>query len=69
MSHVAVHIREAKVPAGVTVGQLGVIQAHLMKDGGVEIMEVGAVLNGGDSVFVGGTVAESAFDAAAGHEE
>ena len=45
------------------------IDAELVQDGGVEIMEVHAVVHRGDAVFVGGAVAHSAPYAASSHPE
>jgi len=44
--HIAIDIREAEVAAGVAVGELFVIKAELMQDGGVQIVDV-------DFVFLG----------------
>src|SRR5688572_22877488 len=65
--HRAGGVGEAEVAAGVVVGELFVVQAEQVQDGGVQV-------GGGDNIFdgrathgVGGAVAESAFHAAAGH--
>ena len=44
-------VGEAEVAAGVAVSQLLVIEAELVKHGGVEVVEVDAVVDGGDSVL------------------
>ena len=52
VNHLAMHIGQAEVAAGVTVSQSLVIDAKQMKHGGVEIMGVYGVLVGQDAVFV-----------------
>ena len=61
-----VDVREAVIPAGMPEGQLRVIDAHEMQDGGMEVVDGDGVLHGVVSVVVSGTVGEGRFDAAAG---
>ena len=53
--------------AFVVVGELGVINAHQIEDGGVDGMHMQTVFNGIQAEVVGGTVGLAAFHAAAGH--
>ena len=58
-------VGEAEVAAGVAVGEFFVVEAEEVKDGGVEVVDVDFVLDGGEPEFVGGAVSATAFDAAA----
>ena len=58
----AVDIGEAEVSAGVAVGELFVVEAHEVENGGVEVVDVDFVFDGGKAEFVGGAVGETAFD-------
>ena len=64
---VTVNVGEAVVSSGVTIGELLVVESHEVWDGCVHIMDVDAVLDGRQSKFVGGAVAESFLHTAAGH--
>ena len=66
--HVPVHVREAAVGAVVSEGQLLVIEAEEVQDGGVDIVTLGEALAVGrfEAPFVALSVGEAAFDAAAG---
>ena len=57
--HVPVDVGEPEVAARVAVGQAGVVQAHQVQDGGVEVVDVHGVLGGAVAVLVGDAVAES----------
>ncbi len=59
-------IGQAVVAAAVAVGQLFVVDAHQVQDGGVEIVDVDFVFHGVPAEFVGRAVGHAAFDAAAG---
>lgn len=50
----------------VAVGEFFVIEAHEVENGGVEVVHVDFTAGDADAVFVGGTVDEAGFDAAAG---
>lgn len=69
MRHLAVHVGEAKIAATVVVGETLVIDAHQVEEGGVEIVDVHAVLHGCPAELVGGAVDVSALHAAAGQAE
>ena len=61
-------VGKAFVAAVVAVGEPGVVDAEEVKHGGVEIMDMGAILGGStESDGVGGADDLAAFDAAAGH--
>ncbi len=61
----AVDIGEAEVASGVAVGEFGVVEAEELHDGGLEVVDVDAVLYGLEAEVVGGAVDGSGFDAAA----
>ena len=60
-------VGEAEAAAVVGVGELLVIEAELVEDGGVDVVDVGFVDGGVVADFVGFAVAHAAFDAASGH--
>ena len=62
-------IGEPKIASGIFVGESPVIQSQQIENCGVEVVEVHWVVDGFSSEFVGGAVAEAAFDAASGHPE
>src|SRR5262245_36622767 len=64
--YVAVDVGEPVVAAGVAVGEALVIDAHQMKDGGVQVVNVDLVANGVPAKLVCGAVGDAALDAAAG---
>ena len=68
MDDSAFHISKTEVSTGVAVGELFVVEAEGVKDGGVEITHVDAVLNGYAANFVSGAVAYAGLDAASGKE-
>jgi hypothetical protein len=47
MHHIAMHIREAEVAAGPAVGELFVVEAEQVQDGGVEVVHMHGI--GGDT--------------------
>jgi hypothetical protein len=47
---------EAVVEAGVAVGELVVIEAEQVQDGGVEIADVDGIFGGGEAKLIRGTV-------------
>ena len=64
---VAVDVGEAEVAAGVAVGEFFVIEAEEVEHGGVEIVDVDLVLDGGEAEVIGCAVDVAAFHSAAGH--
>ena len=50
------HISEAEVPALATEGKSFMVDAELMKNGGMEVVDVDFVLDGVVAELVGGTV-------------
>jgi four helix bundle protein len=65
--HLAMNIRQAEITAAVAVCEPLVIEAHQVQDGGVEIVDMHAVLDGVNSEFVGRAVDHAAADSATGH--
>ena len=61
-----VHVGEAKIPAGVAVGQPGVIKTEQMQDRGVQVVDVDLPLDRPKAEFVRGAMHVPALDAAAG---
>src|SRR2546427_12349652 len=59
-----VHVREKKVPAGVAVGQLLVIEAKEPENGGLKIVNVELFFSGLEAEFVGRSVGLAPLDAA-----
>src|SRR5262245_48152898 len=60
------HIGQPEVAAAVAEGELLVVEADEVEDGGVEVVDVDAVFDGLVAEFVGGAVDVAALDAAAG---
>ena len=50
--HPAMDIREAKIPATIAVGKLFMVDAHQVKDGGVQIMDMNLIFHGMPAKFV-----------------
>ena len=63
---VAVYISKAEVTAVVAVGELLMVEAELMQDGGMEVVHVHLALHGVVTVFVGITIGKTRFEAASG---
>src|ERR1700722_14274317 len=66
---VAVDIREAKVAALEAIGQLLVIEAEQMQNGGVQIMHVDFVLAGIEAKIIRSAEGDARLDAAARHPD
>ena len=68
VNDLAVDVGEAAVDAVVTEGELFVVDAEEVQDGGVDIVDFGVVVWIGRLVtpFIAGAVSGAAFDAAAG---
>src|SRR5437660_8500381 len=64
----AVDVGEAEIAAGVAVGELFVVDAQDVKQGGVKVVDGDAILDRLEAKLVGCAVADAAFEAAAGHE-
>ena len=60
-------VGEAEAAAVVGVGELFVVEAEEVQDGGVEVVDVDLIDGGLVADLVGFAVADAAFDAAAGH--
>jgi hypothetical protein len=65
----AVDVGEAEVAALGAEGELGVVEAEEVKDGGVEVVHVDGIFGDVEAEVVGGAVGEAFFDAAAGHPD
>ncbi len=53
---VAMHVGQAEIAAAVAIRQPLVVEAHEVQNGGVQVVDVDAVLDGCDAEFVGGAV-------------
>ena len=49
----AMHVGQAEVAAAVAVGEAGMVQAHQVQDGGVQVVDVHAVFDGVEAELVG----------------
>ena len=66
LHHIAVHVGEAEVAAGVAVGEAFVVEAEEVEHRRVEVVDVHDVFDGAEAEFIGGTVDVAAARAAAG---
>ena len=64
-----VDVGEAVVTALKFIGQLLVIEAEEVEDGGLEVVDVDAVFDDVEADFIAFAVADAGFDAPAGHPE
>ena len=64
---VAVDVGEAEVAAGVVIGEVFVVEAEEVKDGGLEVVDVDLFVSNMEAEVIGGTVG-AGFGAAASHE-
>lgn len=62
----AMHIRQAKVAAGISIRESFVIETHQVQHGGMQIMNVDLVLDGLEAELVCSSMDLAAFDSAAG---
>src|SRR2546423_139921 len=69
VGHFAGYVGEAEIAAAVVVSELLVIEAQEVEDGRVEVVYMHAVSDRVIADFVGGSVDEAGFDAAAGHPD
>ena len=67
--HAAIQIRQAHVPAPEAIRELFVIETEQVQHGGVPVVDMDFAGDGFVAVFVGFTVGDTTFDAAAGHPE
>ena len=63
----SMHVGQSEVSPGVSIRQLLMIQPEQVQDRGVPVVNVHTPLNRLVAVRIGGSVAETAFDSAAGH--
>src|SRR2546426_2711310 len=64
--HVSVYVGEAEVAALEAVGETGVVDPHLVEDGGVQVVDVDRILHDVVAVVIGLAVADPALDPSAG---
>ncbi len=69
MDDVAFDVGEAVVASAVAVGQVFVVEAEEVEEGGVEVVDVDGVLDGLVAVVVGAAEGEAGLGTAAGHPE
>ncbi len=67
--HVAMHIGQTEIAAGVAVGQPLVVESHLVQHRGVKIVQRDFVLGHRHRQFVGCSVSHPAAEAAAGQPD
>src|SRR4051812_20973020 len=67
--HAAVHVGEAEIAALEAVGEPLVVEAELVEERGVEIVDVDGVFDGVEAEVVGAAVAQAGLDAAAGEPD
>src|SRR5438132_5191530 len=66
MNNVAEDVRQAVIAAAVAIGQLGVVDAHQMQNGRVQVVDMHAIFDSVPAVVVGVAVGHAALDAATG---
>ena len=69
LDHFAVDVGEAIVATLEAVGQVLVVEAEAVQDGGVEVVDVDRILGDVVAVVIGLAVADAGLDAAAGHPD
>ena len=66
VNDVARDVGEAEVASAGAEGELGVVNAHEIEDGGMDVMDVDRLVDDLPAEVVGGAVGHAALDAAAG---
>ena len=61
------NVRQAVVTAGMSIGELSMIEAEEVQHCRVEVMDGASVFNGVVAKFVGASIAKTSSDAASGH--
>src|SRR5688572_6870520 len=69
MNDLAEDVGEAEVAPLESVSEFGVLQAEAVQDGSLKVVDVDLVFGDVIAEVVGGAVAETGFDAAAGHPD
>src|SRR5215210_1630673 len=69
MNHIAGEVGETLVPSIVEIGKLQVVHAQEMKNGGVDVARVAAVLDRAVSDLIRGADNGAALNASAGHPD
>ena len=64
--HMTMHIGQTKIPAVITIGQLLMIQPHLMQQRGMQIMHVHLILHGIVAKLIGSAMNMTRLESAAG---
>ena len=67
VEHVSIDVRQAVIATGVEVGELLMVEAHLMEDGGVEVVDVSLVRFDMKTEFIGRSMDGAAFDSPTRH--
>ena len=67
MRHVAIHVRQSKFAPGIGVGQTFMVEAHDVKQSGVEIVNGAAVFDGVVAKLIGFSITHPAAHATACH--
>lgn len=65
VNHVPGHICQTKIPALKPVGQFRMINAHLMQNGGVQVMHVDSIFGDVVSKFIRFSVSQARLESAA----
>ena len=65
--HLPVDIGEAEIATGIVEGQLLMVEAEAVQDGGLKVMHMDWVLDHVESQVVGGPMTHAGPDAATGH--
>ena len=69
MDNFSVNVGEAEIATGVAMGEVLVIEAEQVEDGGVDVVDGDRILFGLEAEFVGRSVNGPAADAAARHPD
>lgn len=69
LNHLAMHVGEAEVATLEAVGELGVVHAEEVEDGGVEVVNGHGIAGDVPGEVIGLAIGEAAFDAATGHPQ
>src|SRR5262249_5021540 len=64
--YIAVHVSQAKIPAGITVGEFLMVESEQVEDRRVEIVNGDLFLDRFEPEFIGGSVGYASLDATAG---
>ena len=62
----SVDVGQAEVSAGVVEGELFVVQAQQVQNGGLQVVNVDGIFDDMEAEFIGGSQSHTLFDSAAG---